>query len=173
MFWVAMSLLKVQYDVLNISSSKFMIASIFVAFWIFLTIVSGGFVAGLDAGLIYNTFPLMDGHFFPDGLWSNQPWYINLFENITTVQFDHRILAEITLLLVVGIWWAAKKSNISISARKPFQLMVIMVFVQVALGIITLLLVVPVFIASLHQIGALVLFTFSIWSVHNLMYQSE
>jgi cytochrome c oxidase assembly protein subunit 15 len=173
MFWVAMSLLQVQHDILRSSSPKFIIASVFVAFWIFLTIVSGGFVAGLDAGLTYNTFPLMDGQFVPDGLWSKEPWYINFFENITTVQFDHRILAEITLLLVVGAWWTAQKSNISKSVRKPFQLMLVMVLVQMALGISTLMLVVPVFVASLHQIGGLVLFTFSIWSVHNLMYKSK
>ena len=173
MFWEAMSLLKAKHSMVRGSSTKFIIASIFVAFWIFLTIVSGGFVAGLDAGLTYNTFPLMDGQFIPDGLWSKEPWYINFFENITTVQFDHRILAEITLLLVVGIWWGVKKSDISASARKPFHLMLVMVLVQVALGISTLMFVVPVFVASLHQIGALVLFTFSIWSVHTLMYQSK
>jgi cytochrome c oxidase assembly protein subunit 15 len=173
MFWVAMSLLKAQHDFLKFSSPKFLIISIFVAFWIFLTIVSGGFVAGLDAGFTYNTFPLMDGQFVPDGLWTMEPWYLNFFENITTVQFDHRILAEITLLLVFGAWWIAQISNIPTSARKPFQLMLIMVLVQVALGIGTLMLGVPIFVASLHQIGALVLFTFSIWSVHNLIYQSK
>ena len=173
MLWVAMSLLKVKHVILGYPSPKFMLASIFMAFWIFLTIVSGGFVAGLDAGLTYNTFPLMDGQLVPDGLWSNEPWYINFFENITTVQFNHRILAEITFLLVIGIWCVALKSNIANSILRPFHLMLVMVFIQVALGISTLMFVVPVFVASLHQIGALALFTLSIWSVHNLMYQSK
>jgi heme a synthase len=173
MFWVAMSLVSVRHGVPSDLSVKFLLASVFVTCWIFATIITGGFVAGLDAGLIYNTFPLMDGQFIPDELWSMQPWHKNLFENVTTVQFDHRIFAEVSLVLIVGLWWFARRSNVSRLALRPFQAMVIMVSVQVTLGIITLVSVVPIFVASLHQIGALILFTFSLWAVHMLKHRDE
>merc|ERR1712153_282327 len=63
----------------------------------------GAFVAGMKAGHHYNTFPLMDGHLFPERYWEMTPWYRNMFENIAAVQFDHRVLAVSTLTSVVGI----------------------------------------------------------------------
>jgi heme a synthase len=173
MFWVAMSLMRVRHEVLPNFSVKLLFASVFVTCWIFATIVTGGFVAGLDAGLIYNTFPLMDGQFVPDGLWIMEPWHKNLFENVTTVQFDHRIFAEVSLLLIIGLWWFARRSNVSRLVLRPFLAMVIMIFIQVTLGIITLICVVPIFVASLHQVGALILFTFSLWAVHMSRYGDE
>ena len=173
MFWVAMSLISVGHEVLTNSSVKFLFAGIFVSCWIFATIITGGFVAGLDAGLVYNTFPLMDGQFVPDGLWIMQPWHKNLFENVTTVQFDHRIFAEVSLLLIVGLWWSVRRSNVSRLVLRPFQAMLIMVFIQVTLGIITLMTVVPISVASLHQVGALILFTFSLWGIHALRYRHQ
>ncbi|MEE2999477.1 MAG: COX15/CtaA family protein [Pseudomonadota bacterium] len=169
MFWVAMSLIKSENDVLIFASPRLLSFSVFTAFWIFLTIISGGFVAGLDAGLTYNTFPLMDGQVVPGGMWDLDPWHRNFFENITTVQFDHRILAESSLVLVVGVWLMSRKANIPNFARVPFTAMLIMVLIQVALGIITLISVVPIFIALLHQIGALILFTISLWAIHTLI----
>jgi len=168
MFWLAMSLLKAGRNIEEHSSPKLLIATIMSALWVFLTIVSGGFVAGIDAGLTYNTFPMMDGDFVPEGLLAQDPWFINFFENVTTVQFNHRILAETTFIFIVGIWWASRKSIASPSLRAPFNLMFIMVFLQVALGIITLVLALPIYVASLHQIGALVLLTLSLWAVHVL-----
>jgi len=173
MFWIGMSLVKVGHGVLIFASPRLMIASIFIMFLICLTMISGGFVAGLDAGLTYNTFPLMDGQFVPDGLWNRNPWYSNFFENITTVQFNHRILAETSLFLIVGVWLASRKTNISNSARALFNAMLIMVLVQFVLGIITLMFVVPIFVASLHQIGALVLFTFLLCAIHTLIDHSN
>ena len=173
MFWVAMSLVRVRHEVLPDFSIKLLFASIFVTCWIFATIISGGFVAGLDAGLIYNTFPLMDGQFIPDGLWNTQPWHKNLFENVTTVQFNHRVFAEVSLLLIIGLWWYVRRSNVSRLVLRPFQAMLIMVFIQVTLGILTLMFVVPIFVASLHQLGALILFTFSLWGAHMLRYRDE
>ena len=76
-----------------------------VAGLIFFTALSGGLVAGLDAGFIYNTFPLMEGRVVPDHLFAARPWYLNPFENIVTVQFDHRVLA-LVLLAAVAIFWS-------------------------------------------------------------------
>jgi heme a synthase len=169
MFWVAMCLVKESQSAHNKPPSGLVKATVFTAAWVFLTMMSGGFVAGLDAGLTYNTFPLMDGHLVPEGLMANSPWYLNFFENITTVQFDHRILAESTLVLVTYVWWVARKNDLPLNTRTAFHALFAMVIIQVALGITTLLMVVPITFASLHQAGSLVLFTFALWAVHSLL----
>ena len=74
---------------------------------VFVTAFSGALVAGLDAGLSYNTFPLMDGHLIPDGLFVQSPFYINFFENLITVQFDHRVLALLILCGALYFWLIA------------------------------------------------------------------
>jgi cytochrome c oxidase assembly protein subunit 15 len=168
MFWVALSLMKAPHTGLRKAPAGLLAATLFTAIWIFITMMSGGFVAGLDAGLTYNTFPLMDGQIVPEGLWTKSPWYLNLFENITTVQFNHRVLAETTFLLVIGIWWASRKSDLPMALRNKFHGLLIAALVQVSLGITTLLYAVPVAVASLHQAGSLVLLTFALWAVHGL-----
>ncbi len=169
MFWVALSLMKPLHGAVLHTSAGLTNVTLFSAFWIFLTMMSGGFVAGLDAGLTYNTFPLMDGKIVPDGLGNLSPWYLNLFENITTVQFDHRILAETTLVLNIGLWLAARRSDLPWAVLQAFHALMIMTLVQVALGVATLLYVVPVSLAALHQAGALLLFTFALWAAHGLV----
>ncbi len=173
MFWVALSLRQAPHVALKNVPSLLCKATVFTAAWIFLTMMSGGFVAGLDAGLTYNTFPLMDGDFVPSGLWTKTPWYLNLFENNTTVQFNHRILAETTLLLIIALWLVMRKSDLPMTVRRAFHALMGMALVQVALGITTLLYVVPVSIAALHQTGALILFTLVLWAMHGLFGKSD
>ena len=139
-----------------------------VAAWIALTRTSGGFVAGLDAGLGYNTFPLMDGRLVPDGLISKSPAWVNLFENVTLVQFDHRLAGEATIVLVLVLWAWARRRLPAGRARIVFNLMGLMAALQFGLGIATLLLVVPVALAAAHQAGAFVLLGLAIWAVHAL-----
>ena len=170
MFWMGLSCLKGAGTKLNITSPKLLIGSVFAVFWIFLTMLSGGFVAGLDAGLTYNTFPMMDGQLIPQGLWNISPWYMNFFENVTTVQFDHRLLAIGTLLFVCVLWVVSRKTTMANSSRKLFNALLIMVLIQVMLGVITILFIVPVFFASLHQVGAIILFTIALWTTHHLLY---
>ncbi|MBT3989995.1 MAG: heme A synthase [Rhodospirillaceae bacterium] len=169
MFWVALSLMKAPFGAVRKASNGLVAATVVTTIWIFVTMMSGGFVAGLDAGLTYNTYPLMDGDIVPDGLWAMSPWYLNLFENITTVQFNHRILAHLTVLWVFGIWWLVRKSELPMSTRKTFHALMVMVWLQIALGITTLLMAVPVSFASLHQAGSLVVFTFALWATHSLI----
>ena len=66
--------------------------------------LSGGFVAGLDAGFVYNTFPLMEGRLVPDYLFESTPWYVNPFENIIAAQFVHRVLGVVVVAAVVVLW---------------------------------------------------------------------
>ncbi|HEY6336281.1 MAG TPA: COX15/CtaA family protein [Alphaproteobacteria bacterium] len=137
-----------------------------LAAWIFFVMISGAFVAGLHAGLVYNTFPLMDGRLVPDGLFDRSPLLANFFENGTTVQFDHRVLALATLALVVAFRLSLKRRALPPRARLAASLLLIAVVLQVALGIATLLLVVPIPLAAAHQAGALTLFSLALWLAH-------
>jgi cytochrome c oxidase assembly protein subunit 15 len=133
---------------------------------IFVTILAGGFMAGLEAGLVYNSFPLMDGRLVPDGYFFLSPWWLNPFENVAAVQFDHRCLALASLLAVVGFWMVARRRTLPARARLPLDLMLLMAVVQVSLGISTLLLGVPIALAAAHQAGAVLLFTCALLVLH-------
>ena len=135
---------------------------------VLLVIVSGGFVAGLKAGLIFNTFPLMGGKLIPDGIMALTPWYLNPFENMVTVQFDHRWLA-ITTGLLLFIWYLRGRSRFDDpGVSRSFKLVGMMVIIQVSLGIATLLWHVPVVLGALHQAGALLLFSALLFNIHKM-----
>ena len=133
-----------------------------------LTMIAGGFTAGLKAGLTYNTFPLMDGRIVPEGYLQLAPWWRNLFENIATVQFDHRLLATTSFFAILAFWGAARRQCLPRSLRKPLNALMLVACLQVALGISTLLLVVPVPLAAAHQAGAVLLFTCALLTLHGL-----
>ena len=133
-----------------------------------LTIVSGGFVAGLKAGFAYNTFPKMGDQWLPPAGWMLQPGWRNLFENIATVQFDHRLLAMLTLASIVTFWLYARGRSMARPARVGVHLLLLVAIVQVSMGIGTLLLHVPVALAAAHQAGALVLLSAALFVVHRL-----
>src|SRR5947199_633560 len=100
-----------------------------------LQVAAGGFVAGLDAGQGYNTWPMMDGKLVPDGLLVMQPFWRNIFENALTVQFDHRLLAYAIAIFVTGFAYVVR--------TRAAVLLFAAVLAQVALGIWTLLWQVP------------------------------
>jgi len=129
---------------------------------VFSEIISGAFVAGLDAGLTYNTFPLMDKSIIPDNLYALEPWYINWFENILTVQFNHRALAFFTLIIVIITCTFIIRSNITNFLTLFSYLFLATCIMQVILGITTLLLIVPIWAALIHQALALILLTINI-----------
>ena len=141
-----------------------------------LTLISGGFVAGLDAGLIYNTFPLMGGKLIPEGIGALSPWYLNPFENRVTVQFDHRLLATVTGTALI-VWYIKGRRYFSVSEPsqhyspdilRSFKLVGMMAMVQIVLGISTLLLQVPVTLGALHQAGGLLLFSAILYNLHSI-----
>ncbi len=135
---------------------------------VFITANSGAFVAGLDAGLTYNTFPLMDGKLVPPGLFELSPAYLNFFENMTTVQFDHRVLAILVLAGVLAFWARVRKAPLAPGQRLALNVMAVVALVQVGLGISTLVFAVPVPLAALHQGGAVALFSAAVWLVREL-----
>ncbi len=124
---------------------------------VFITILSGGFVAGLKAGHAYNTFPLMDGRWVPEVIFMLEPAWRNFFENIATVQFDHRLLAMVVFVSVCAFWLANLRGQHTRQLGIGLHLLMAAVVLQVALGISTLLLHVPVALAATHQAGALLL----------------
>jgi cytochrome c oxidase assembly protein subunit 15 len=124
---------------------------------VLLTMTSGGFVAGHDAGMIYNTFPLMDGSLVPSGYLDLDPWWRNGFENPAAVQFNHRVLGVATALFSLLYWRAARDD-----ATGAAYAVLVVALLQASLGIGTLLLEVPIGLAALHQAGAVALLTASL-----------
>ncbi|MEO8650974.1 MAG: COX15/CtaA family protein [Hyphomicrobiaceae bacterium] len=118
---------------------------------VFLQVVLGALVAGLKAGLAHNTWPLMDGQLIPSGLFVMSPWYLNPFENVMTVQFDHRMVAYV---LVAAVLWQAvslARTDGAIYARSSALTLAIGVVAQALLGIGTLLAHVPLGMGLAHQ----------------------
>lgn len=152
-----------------------------------LMMILGGFVAGKDAGFAYNTFPLMDGKFIPNGIYRYDPWWKNHLENGIMIQWQHRIFAYIlTAAILTYAFLLVKKSFANMNSAMT---MVIALILQVALGISTLLsfgtyadfgddfayhkvLHLPVILGALHQLGAVILFTAVLKSVHKLTHRS-
>ncbi|KAL1491168.1 hypothetical protein ABEB36_011808 [Hypothenemus hampei] len=135
---------------------------------IFLTAISGAFVAGLDAGLVYNSFPKMADRWIPEDVMAFKPKLMNFTENPTTVQFDHRILGTSTLGLITVLWWLSRKRVLPRRAYYAANVLILMGYLQVALGITTLLTYVPVPVAASHQSGSLLLLSTAIWLTHEL-----
>jgi len=131
-----------------------------------LTILAGGFVAGTHAGLIYNTFPLMDGRLVPESYGTLTPWLRNPFENLAAVQFDHRLLATATLLVALGAVAAGLRAGARGPARTALLALGGVVALQYALGVATLLLVVPVALGALHQLVAVGVLTAALAALH-------
>ena len=136
--------------------------AVFLLAMIAITISSGGFVAGLKAGHAYNTFPLMGDQWLPPAGWMLEPGWRNLFENIATVQFIHRLLATATFVFILLFWLKLLRHPLSRPTRTAVHLFMLMAVAQVSLGISTLLLHVPVPLAATHQAGALVLLTLAL-----------
>jgi cytochrome c oxidase assembly protein subunit 15 len=157
------------YQAISDSSVKnWRITSLGLVALVLVTIVSGGFVAGLKAGLIFNSFPLMGGQWVPEGIAALSPWYLNLFENLVTVQFNHRLLAIFTGIILL-VWYIRGRNHFGdTQIKRSFKLIGMMVLIQLALGISTLLLRVPVTLGALHQAGALILFSVMLINVHLL-----
>jgi cytochrome c oxidase assembly protein subunit 15 len=135
---------------------------------IFLQVLLGALVAGLDAGLTYNTYPLMDGRIIPEGLALLHPAWRNFLENVTTVQFDHRLIAHLLLISVVAFCFALPRHVIDRHVRRLAAIMALALLLQFGLGVATLLSVVAIPLASAHQGGAVMLFALSISLNHRL-----
>jgi cytochrome c oxidase assembly protein subunit 15 len=132
---------------------------------IFLQILVGAFVAGLDAGFIYNTWPAMDeGRVIPPDIYSNPPFWPGAFEDQRVVQFNHRMLAYLIAALVAAWWWRHR------AAGAPAHLLAAATGFQVVSGIVTVLVLpyVPAWLAVFHQAGGLALFAAALVALHEV-----
>jgi cytochrome c oxidase assembly protein subunit 15 len=140
------------------ASAGFVACAAALAALIFVQLGLGALVAGLRAGLTDNTWPLMSGKFLPEGLFGLTPWPVSIVDDVTTAQFDHRLVAYLVVLFALAQAYAAwRRAPASPLARRAATLAAL-ALLQAGLGIATLLLVVPIGLALVHQALALLLF---------------
>jgi cytochrome c oxidase assembly protein subunit 15 len=172
MFWLALSLLRAAADAPRAPAAggraaKLRRFALLIVALVFLQAVAGSLVAGIRAGFAYNTFPLMNGQLVPAEILSLTPWYRNFADNMATVQFDHRLIAWLLALLIPAFWLAVRlqaPSRVALAA----DLLLAALLLQFALGVATLLLVVPLPLAAAHQAGAVLLFAAALNAAHAL-----
>jgi cytochrome c oxidase assembly protein subunit 15 len=165
-FWKFLKLTKLQsyYFSININLIKFFL------FLLFLQLIIGAFVSGMDAGKIYNTWPLMGASYFPDDSQFIEFLYINVFDNPSLVQFIHRNLAYLILGVYIYIlFFTIKDSNENF--RKPVIILGVSLFLQVVLGIFTILSGVKIFYASLHQINSILIILSTLYFLYITKYR--
>ncbi len=168
MFWTALGLLEQRVAAAEPRLRSLQRFAAGVAGLVFVMVLSGGLVAGIRAGLSYNTFPLMNGHVVPPEILLLEPWWLNFFSNMATVQFDHRLIAWLLAFLVPWLWWRCRVLGTGGRAQLACTFALAVLGVQIALGIATLLHKVPVPLAAAHQAGSMVLFGVLLWVNHEL-----
>ena len=138
--------------------------------FLLIQIIYGGFVAGLNAGMIHNHWPLMsDGQLIHDSVFIEQKTlFLNLVEGKSGVQFVHRSIAYIVVGLILFLYYSSRKYALSPEQKTGIQAMTLMVFVQFTLGVLTLLYQVPMTLGLLHQIGAFFLLTATTYTLHRV-----
>jgi heme a synthase len=143
-------------------------AALLLLGWAGVTVIWGALVAGINAGLAYNTFPLMDGRLIPPGILSHTPWWVNFGENTATVQFTHRVLGIGLVVLALAVAARALAANIPPRARNAATWVAAAVLAQMGLGIATLLTAVALPLGIAHQAGALVVISLIVWMLYAL-----
>ena len=163
LFWTALGLLRERSYRSTVSPLSR--GAIGITAMIVVTILSGGFVAGLKAGHAFNTFPLMAGQWIPTGYRVAEPFWLNFFETIPAVQFNHRWLAVTTFVLVLLFALRVWRDDALRTYRAAVAVLAMLALIQVSLGISTLVLHVPVVLAAAHQGAALALLTAALYVV--------
>lgn len=166
MLWVAFDLLFPQVQGRHAQARYSRVLVVLV----YLMILSGGLVAGIRAGFAFNTWPLMGTSFVPSGLYGSG---LAMFEDITTVQFNHRMFAYLLFGLIHLFAWLSWRSGLSSRGKLAMGLLLAALWLQVIMGISTLLLHVPVWLAAAHQGGAVALLSATLFASHVLVKQSS
>ena len=165
MVWLAFDLL-FSCETSAAANRPYARCSLVLVTLVYLMILSGGLVAGTRAGLAYSTWPLMGGSFIPAGLYTQTPFWLSALEDITTIQFNHRIFAYVLFVLLNAFAVAVYRRSATGRGRLGAVLLVIALLIQVTLGISTLLLHVPVALGTAHQGGAVALLTAILFLSH-------
>ena len=159
MWWIALGILRPDRWRSPGVARNLVSAVVVIAF---ATVLAGALVAGIRAGFAYNTFPSMNGHFVPPEILMIDPWWMNFGYNMATVQFDHRMLAWLLVGLTLPTWAVVRRVGESTPVARWGNALLAAVLVQFALGVTTLLSVVQIVPAALHQAGALAVFSCAI-----------
>lgn len=151
--------------------SRLRVGALVLVGLVLLQIYLGALVAGLDAGLVYNTWPHIDGALIPSAerLWFETPVWRNFFENALTVQFNHRMLAYAILLYALWFAWDTRRSVVDRNARAYATLFVLLMLIQALVGVATLLFAVPIGLALTHQALAILLLTVAVFQAAGLI----
>jgi cytochrome c oxidase assembly protein subunit 15 len=165
--WVALDLMYPYKTAVQLPLRK--LARITLAF-LLIQIIYGGFVAGLNAGLIHNHWPLMsDGQWIHDSVFIEQKTlFLNLVEGKSGVQLVHRTMAYVVVGLILALYFKSKKYNLTTTQKKGINTLVIIVFLQFTLGVFTLLYSVPLWLGLTHQVMAFFLLTAMTFTLHRL-----
>lgn len=167
-FWYALDLMYPNKIELSTEGKKVMRFSRITFALIIIQIIYGAFVAGLKAGLFYNTYPKMGPTYFPETIWSYDTFLENISENPAGVQFVHRYIAYIVAIFIMIAWNKASKLPQTPTLKKASNFLLAMVLLQFLLGVITILMAVPVTMGVLHQTGAFFLFASGLFFMHSL-----
>jgi len=164
-FWVALDLIFPNKKTIDKKLRNFIRLGLVV---LVIQIIYGAFVAGLDAGWIHNHWPFMnEGKLMHETVYiEKSPTYLNFLEGKSGVQFVHRTLAYIVVILILSIWYKATRLDITKWQARGVNALLIMVGVQFFLGVLTLILAVPVWLGVLHQVGAFILLSAMIFTLH-------
>lgn len=162
-FWVALSLIYPDKKHNNIILYKLSLSLMII---VIIQIIYGAFVAGLDAGKIYNSWPKMDDAWIAEAVYSTTPfWWDNFINQMAGVQFIHRTFAFLVLGLILYIFYKSRKFNLIKIEKKAINILLITVLLQMILGIITLIMGVPIWLGVMHQVGAFILLGSTVFSI--------
>ena len=167
-FWYALDLIYPNRSEKNDHSKKVKRYAKIMFGFIVLQIIYGAFVAGLKAGLFYNTFPRMGRSFMPETVTAYEPFWKNFLENPAGVQFIHRCIAFVVAIFVLFVWEHARTIQLTPLQRKASDFLLAVVGIQFLLGVFTILYAVPVIMGVLHQTGAFFLFASALFFIHSL-----
>ena len=169
LLWQALNLLQSStFEVPGMQRDRLWRNGLIMTTLITLEIAIGGFVAGLDGGLIYNNFPMMGDRWIASDLFHLSPWWINFFENPAATQFLHRLMSGFVAIALISMAVRGRRAELPRALKRRFYYLPFGLLLQAALGIATLMLVVPLPLAVAHQAGAFLLITISLYVMHGL-----
>ncbi|MFD2550307.1 COX15/CtaA family protein [Bizionia sediminis] len=162
--WVALDLIYPEKKTINKNFRNWVIGSYIL---LIVQIVYGGFVAGLKAGLLHNHWPLMnEGKFMHETVYILEPFYKNLIENPSGIQFIHRTLAYFVVASIFVLWFKARELPLTMLQQKAINTLLILVGFQFLIGVLTIIYAVPLWLGILHHIGAFFLIAGMTFTLH-------
>ena len=167
-FWKLLRLTQIRISIISFDLRLFK----FFFILLFIQLIIGAFVSGMDAGKLYNTWPLMGSSYFPDDSKYIEFLNINFFDNPSIVQFVHRNLAYLIVIIYIYLLILVFRDTNKIF-RKPIMIIGISIFLQVVLGVVTLLSGVKIIYASLHQINSILVILSSLYFLYISKYEEK